>query len=176
MERAITLYQPIASLVWEGIKTVESRSWPTKVRGALWIHSAAAIPPESWLRRYLEDEVFRFYLFGNHHYNSGMTYSEIKTNLKRFPRGVIGGKVELIDCLPGKEEVLKARLGHIDYRREKHLGDIVSKPLAERFAWLTRDPQQVVKPIHASGSQGFWDASDALYDKEPIALFRPRTL
>lgn len=38
--RAITLHQPWASLVALGIKTIETRSWPTKYRGRLLIHAA----------------------------------------------------------------------------------------------------------------------------------------
>lgn len=38
--RCITLHQPWASLVAAGVKTIETRSWPTKHRGQLLIHAA----------------------------------------------------------------------------------------------------------------------------------------
>lgn len=37
--KAITLHQPWASLVAEGVKTIETRSWSTKYRGPLVIHA-----------------------------------------------------------------------------------------------------------------------------------------
>ena len=41
--KAITLHQPFASLVAWGEKTIETRSWSTKHRGLLAIHSAKKI-------------------------------------------------------------------------------------------------------------------------------------
>lgn len=42
--KAITLWQPWASLVAVGAKTIETRSWSTKHRGPLAIHAAAKRP------------------------------------------------------------------------------------------------------------------------------------
>lgn len=39
--RAITLWEPWASLIASGVKTIETRSWATKYRGPLAIHAAA---------------------------------------------------------------------------------------------------------------------------------------
>lgn len=41
--RALTLIQPWASLVAEGRKTVETRSWPTSVRGRIAIHAGKKV-------------------------------------------------------------------------------------------------------------------------------------
>ena len=38
--KAITIWQPWASLVAVGAKTMETRSWPTKYRGPIAIHAA----------------------------------------------------------------------------------------------------------------------------------------
>ena len=40
--KAITIRQPFAWLIVQGIKPVENRSWETKFRGPLAIHSAKA--------------------------------------------------------------------------------------------------------------------------------------
>lgn len=42
--RAITLHQPWATLVALGVKTIETRSWPTKYRGRILIHAAKRTP------------------------------------------------------------------------------------------------------------------------------------
>jgi len=42
--KALTLHQPLASLIAIGIKTIETRSWSTRYRGRLAIHSSASIP------------------------------------------------------------------------------------------------------------------------------------
>lgn len=41
--KAITLWQPWASLIASGLKTIETRSWKTEYRGLLAIHAAARI-------------------------------------------------------------------------------------------------------------------------------------
>lgn len=157
MERAITLFQPIASLVAKGTKTIETRSWPTKVRGALWIHAAAAFPPQSWLSRYVSNPVFRFYALGSHKWDERSAIREFEgKGIGEYPRAVIIGRVELIDCIPSKE--VRARISPIDYRRENALGDLGP----DRFAWILREPRLLKKPIVASGMQGFWDATSAL--------------
>ncbi len=43
--RALSLHQPWASLIAEGVKTIETRSWATKYRGPLAIHAAKRRPP-----------------------------------------------------------------------------------------------------------------------------------
>jgi hypothetical protein len=43
--KALTLWQPWATLIANGTKTIETRSWSTSYRGPLAIHAAAAIPP-----------------------------------------------------------------------------------------------------------------------------------
>lgn len=39
--KAITIWQPWASLIACGVKQYETRSWPTKYRGPIAIHAAA---------------------------------------------------------------------------------------------------------------------------------------
>ncbi|KAG6423093.1 hypothetical protein SASPL_113477 [Salvia splendens] len=44
----ITMHQPWASLLVYGIKRIEGRSWPSPIRGRLWIHAAGKVPePET---------------------------------------------------------------------------------------------------------------------------------
>jgi hypothetical protein len=49
--KVLTLWQPWASLVALGVKTIETRSWSTKYRGPLAIHAAAKMP--TFERRYV---------------------------------------------------------------------------------------------------------------------------
>ncbi len=43
--KALSLHQPWASLIAEGVKTIETRSWATKYRGPLGIHASKRRPP-----------------------------------------------------------------------------------------------------------------------------------
>lgn len=43
----LTMHQPWASLLVQGIKRVEGRSWSSEHRGRLWIHAAAKVPTDA---------------------------------------------------------------------------------------------------------------------------------
>lgn len=43
--KALTLREPWASLVLEGVKTLETRSWATRYRGELFIHAGSGRVP-----------------------------------------------------------------------------------------------------------------------------------
>ena len=84
--KVLTLRQPWATLVAEGIKKYEFRSWKTKYRGDLLIHAGKGIDKEAMKRlaKYLPAEL---------------------------PYGKILGKVTLVDCIKMspkfKERLLK---------------------------------------------------------------------
>lgn len=42
--KAITIWQPYASLIAAGLKEYETRSWPTRYRGPIAIHSPGSGP------------------------------------------------------------------------------------------------------------------------------------
>ena len=50
MKRVITLQEPWASLIGEGIKTIETRSWPCNQFGEIYIHAGMSKIPANDLR------------------------------------------------------------------------------------------------------------------------------
>ena len=84
--KALTIKQPWATLIMQGNKRFEFRSWQTKYRGDLLIHAGKGIDKEAIkrLEKYLPEEL---------------------------PTGKILGKVTLVDCIKMspevKEELLK---------------------------------------------------------------------
>lgn len=77
--KVLTLKQPWATLVAEGIKKYEFRSWKTKYRGKLLIHAGAGVD---------KDEMAKFKDLG-----------------LNFPAKRILAEVELEDCLELDEEL-----------------------------------------------------------------------
>lgn len=81
--KALSLWQPWASLWLQGPKVHETRSWPTPHRGPLLVHAAQTfirdIEPEDPLRGILDDE------FGGHW-------------AMDLPTGALIGVVDLLDC------------------------------------------------------------------------------
>jgi hypothetical protein len=85
--KAWSLWQPWASLWLSPCKIHETRSWPLKHRGPLFVHATKHIEFESLteeLENILDSE------FGGHW---GMD----------LPRGALIGMVEIIDCVPVTE-------------------------------------------------------------------------
>lgn len=86
MMRAISLWQPYASLMALGLKTVETRGRQTHVRGDLVIHAAAAAYPYADLPEQLKK------LLRAHGLDCGV-----------LPRARVLAVVELYDCAPTEE-------------------------------------------------------------------------
>jgi hypothetical protein len=80
--RALSVRQPWAELIMLGDKEIEYRSYPTDVRGVVYIYASAT--------RY-EAETER------------EIQAEVKFDLEELPRGVIVGTVEVYDCQQGSK-------------------------------------------------------------------------
>lgn len=80
MTRAISLTQPWATLVVTGRKAMETRSWPTSVRGRVAIHASKGMP--GWAREAAVQFGF---------------------DPDALPRGAIIGAVDIEDCQPVEE-------------------------------------------------------------------------
>lgn len=79
--KAITIKQPWASLICEGIKDIENRTWNTKFRGIVLIHAGA------------KDFDFRGQM------TSEYQREFIKGIEKPYVKGAIIGSVEIVDCV-----------------------------------------------------------------------------
>jgi len=82
--KALTVKQPYASLIVEGIKDIENRTWPTKYRGRVLIHAG--------LDRRLDPD------FNKEQHNALYKYyNGIGTQRKVY--GAIIGSVKIVDCV-----------------------------------------------------------------------------
>ena len=125
---AVTLWQPWASLVAQGAKHIETRSWLTSYRGPLAIHAAKRYTPD--LQVMADQEPFRSALAGID------------------PEGYLGMVVavaELVDC-----RLITA--DNIPPEPERSFGDY--RP--GRFMWILRDICKLAEPVPVKGKQGLW--------------------
>jgi hypothetical protein len=125
--KALTLWQPWASLVAIGAKKIETRSWRTSHRGALLIHAAARNT------RRIPEGVRRL---------SGWILSFHPP----MDFGAILAIANLVDCVP--VETIRESLS----LQELTFGDYGSG----RWSWLLSDVRLIV-PVHCRGSQGLWN-------------------
>jgi hypothetical protein len=130
--KALTLYDPWATLVVLGEKRFETRSWQTSHRGLLAIHVSRNRPREA--KRFDDIEPFRSALGHNYH------------NLGYRHPGCIIGTVEVVGC----EDA-----GFVDAEiteKERAFGDFGPY----RYAWKLSNPQRLKAPIPCKGSMGIW--------------------
>jgi len=126
--KALTLWQPWASLFAAGVKRHETRDWATPYRGPIAIHAGLTI-----------DVV-------------GAPHALVEAALGRNWRGIVPvGMIvaigELTACVEG------ARLAPSLTEADRAAGNFA----VGRFAWRIDNLRPLAKPIPATGRQGIWN-------------------
>lgn len=147
--KAISLWQPWATLVAVGAKRCETRSWETLYRGPIAIHAA-----KKWTRQ-LEDicwsSPFRTVL-ELHRPNKGGAFFYGDALPMILPRGVIVATAEIVGCVRTDAENTPAS------EQERAFGDYTPG----RFRWDLANIRRLDDPIPYTGRQGFFDVPDEL--------------
>lgn len=135
--KTISIKQPWASLIAHGIKDVENRTWQTKYRGEVLIHTSAKLAGN------ITD------LLSPRQRNQLKKYLEESPNALDFtPTSAIIGKVEIVDCVQNFPSVWS----EVDLTG--------TKPI---WNWVLRNPVLFSKPIfNVKGKLNFWDFDDSL--------------
>jgi activating signal cointegrator 1 len=134
---AISLLQPWASAIAAGIKTVETRSWGTSVRGPLAIHASKTMKQDQRhfvLRQPQEDLIFLS--------NIGIMDSY------DLPLGAVVATCELVDVV----QFTRENVEHFT-DREKRWGNFEYG----RFGLILSNVKRLEKPIPAKGMLGIWN-------------------
>lgn len=141
--KAITLYQPWASLMAWGIKRIETRGWSTSYTGWLAIHAAAPSTNHNReLAAAFEDPWIRFQLDV-----IGVTPGNwTATADGHLPMRRIVGVTRLLDCVPVE------RSGVVPDTVEYALGNYGPG----RYAWRTKGMLRLDSGVLAMGRQGLW--------------------
>lgn len=141
--KALSLWQPWATLVALGLKRIETRSWSTQYRGGLAIHAAQRAPTVQDLRAIPPAVLMLLADAGIH-------------STAQLPRGCYVALAELVDVLEMTPAVI--RRVRREGRFEVDLGDW--RP--GRHAWLLQSVRALNPPRAARGRQGLFDAPEDL--------------
>jgi activating signal cointegrator 1 len=168
--KALSLWQPYASLLAAGKKRVETRSWPTSHRGPLLVHAA-----KKWdmdIAEITRSEPFKLALAEIGIAIPDHGWSKRPADL---PFGALVGRVDVVDCVP-TEKVLFESIDALLYDmlirpggpprdgtlrlppHEQPFGDYSPG----RFAWLTANPVRFGTPVPYCGGLGLFDVPDEL--------------
>lgn len=165
--KAITVWQPWASLLASGAKKYETRSYPISYRGPIAIHAAKKSAPRIFSE--LIDEETAKSMFKH--------LSEHNFNLPEdLPCGVVVATAEIVNCWyivnhPGTD-VDKARYIPVGAesmtldKRDPAFGDYFVPSQQEfsfgnwtpgRYAWELANVKILENPIQVNGKQGLWN-------------------
>lgn len=190
--KTLSLWQPWASLVALGVKTIETRSWSTEYRGPLAIHASAresALHYLGWLEEHqgeaepaltpLADRITMV-----HAHRHGVVKAK-----HDLPLGAIVATCTLVDVVPIDRWANGPHVGDFPHdgplrHQQGGLWLIGTSPLnggtptriedqrpygdftPGRYAWLLADIMPVNPPVPARGRQRLFNI-DALLTKEP---------
>lgn len=168
--RAISLWQPWASLMAFNQKMVETRGRKTNVRGWVGIHAAQKLGPEN--RPYFIEEPFRAALL------SGAAKMPAGWRCDPCPRGVIVAVGKLVGCYevggPGARPLAKCQewmMGRFDPQsltyKERAFGDYTPG----RWGWVFEQIVILSAPAQAKAGQGwfYWTPPGWVFEQVPAA-------
>ncbi|HEY0075556.1 MAG TPA: ASCH domain-containing protein [Abditibacteriaceae bacterium] len=142
--RAISLWDPWATLVAIGAKKIETRSWPTDYRGPLAIHASRRT---SELKICLQNEHF-WKALSPRYVEIGEYTERGKAKLAHhFSLGCVVAVVDLKDCVPTEElasTISDQELAFGNYARG-------------RFAWILENVRSLQNPLPQRGAQRFFN-------------------
>ncbi len=155
--KALTLWQPWASLVSIGQKSIETRCWKTKYRGELAIHSAAKLPP-NWLGASRHQPEFRDVLadvFNARRDADERSGFHVDDALRILPYGKVLCIVRLVDIVEtGGMDTESEIIGG----RERLFGNYE----LGRYAWFLEMVKKFDDPIPAKGNRMIWNWQEAV--------------
>lgn len=125
--RVLSIKEPFATLIKDGVKRIETRSWKTNYRGELYIHASLTkkdITDRHELLELVKDKTFSY--------------------------GYIICRCKLKDCVYMTKDFVE------DIRNNHHQEYICGIYTEGRYAWVLDEIEILDKPIPAKGKLGIW--------------------
>ena len=130
--KVLSLTEPYATLIKNGMKTIETRSWKTNYRGKLYIHASSTKIPKAYKDN---KELMSLVDINNLNY------------------GNIICMCDLVDCVEMTDEFIN------DIKRNKKNEYLTGIYSNGRYAWIFKNIKILDKPIKAKGHLGIWNYS-----------------
>jgi activating signal cointegrator 1 len=158
--RAISLWQPWASLVAIGAKKIETRSWDPRWTGPIAIHAAKGLNLQQRI-------ALQSYTIGQTLHVARICLDQAGRPDNSLPRGCIIAVCTLgrITSILGGNGVGILGSGETIDGEEYEFGDYS----AGRFAWMLSDVRKLEKPIPWKGRQKWFEVPDELISAQLAA-------
>jgi hypothetical protein len=141
--KTISIKQPWASLIIEGIKDIENRTWKTSFRGTILIHAtakSAGTPSEL-----LNNEQLDYF---NINPQSDFFIHELMAG--RYTNSAILGTIDIVDCVVNHPSIWAQKgFAYASYDGTQY---------QEIYNWVLSNPVKFDKPIlNVKGKLSLWD-------------------
>ena len=128
--KVLSIKEPFATLIKDGIKEIETRSWKTNYRGEIYIHASKKVIGNSLKSR---NELIKLIE------DKKMNYEHIIC------------KCDLVDCVLMTKEYIE------EIKKENHIEYICGYYEVGRYAWVLKNIEVLKNPIKAKGKLGIWN-------------------
>lgn len=149
--KTITDKQPWASLIVDGVKDIENRTWKTNFRGRILVHASL----DNIFKRV---DSFRDILSAEQISDIVKKGKEVDIFGSHLPTRSIIGSVEIVDCVVNHSSVW-AEETFIPIEGEGY-------PQKPTYNWVLANPIKFPEPIPIKGRLGFWDYPNILAETE----------
>ena len=125
--RVLSLKEPFATLIKDGVKKIETRSWKTNYRGELYIHASLTkinIEKRHELLELIKDKTFSY--------------------------GYIICKCQLKECIYMNKDFIE------DIKKNNYQEYICGEYKEGRYAWILDEVEILKEPIRLKGKLGIW--------------------
>lgn len=128
--KVISLTEPYETLIKNGIKKIETRSWKTSYRGRIYIHASLTKIPKEWKNN-----------------------SELMNlvDLEDLNFGNIICSCELVDCIYMTEEFIEK------LKKDNYTEYVCGVYEVGRYAWILDNVKVLDKVVAAKGHLGIWN-------------------
>ena len=141
--KALTIKQPWSTLIVDGIKDIENRTWKTNYRGRILIHASE------------KEDLYWFDKCNESQYKNIQNYiSSVYTKDEyRSTFGSIIGSVEITDCVINHPSIW-AEKTHYEQTNESN-PDLEDTTII--YNWVLANPVKFDKPIPMKGKLRLWN-------------------
>ncbi|MDT9723793.1 ASCH domain-containing protein [Xylanibacillus composti] len=154
--KAITVWQPWATLIALRLKRLETRGWATSYRGSLAIHAAKYIDREACEREPIKSALAEHAYAAENLPTGAVVALASLSGCYRIYNTVDNG-VHIVRCPNDEYEFDKV---HYIGRKEEVFGDYTEG----RYAWELTDVRKLDEPIPAKGKQRIWNWEGGTYE------------
>lgn len=130
--KVLSLTEPYATLIKEGIKTIETRGWKTNYRGPLYIHASSTKIPRA--------------------YKENKALMEL-VDLNNLNYGKIVCSCELVDCILMTDDFIEK----IKKNEDEYICGVYE---VGRYAWILKDIKVISEEKKVKGKLGIWEYNE----------------